>query len=605
MIKSKPRILIYLLIIYLLGLLAYFNSFNGEFVFDDRNSIVLQEKLKEVSDITGIWNANKSRFIPYFTYAINYRLDKFNPLGYHAVNFTIHLFNSFLVFFLTSIILKTPLLSKNKFPGSGFLPIYAALIFTVHPALTQAVNFISQRSALFACFFYLSALYLYICSRLLKNKKKSLIYYFLSLSALFLALVSKENTYTLPLIILFSEFFLFPDKIKNFPERILGLIPFFLLTGFVFFIIYLQGNVNPVKKIASINMLEDARITRKEYLLTQTNVIRRYLGLLIVPINQNIDYDFPIARNFTDINVLISSFIIILLIISSVILYKKNPLITYGIIFFFTTLSVESSIIPIKDVIYEHRLYLPSFGFFIAILSLLGLIKNTKIIYIFFLPILAIFILMTINRNKIWNSEYSLWKDASYKSIGKARVHYNLGVSGYRIGKTVEAKNEFIKTLELDPDYSDAYRNLGFIYEREGNSDKTLDLYINRLNIDPEDTKVRAILASFYAKKGQYNDAVKQYLRILEYDPLNSEVYNDLGIIYLIQNDKSNAVSNFAKATALSPRYENAYLNLANTYYHFGDDISAKKYYLEVLKIRPGNDQAIYNLNNINGRLAE
>ena len=564
-----------LLLIYFLGLISYFNSFSGEFLFDDINTIVKQPDLKNAANLRGMWESNKSRFIPYFSYALNYKLDQYNPSGYHLINFIIHILNAWLIFFLVQR------LSKNK-----FLPILTALFFTVHPIETQAVSYISQRSTLIAAFFYLLSLILYL--------RKNLIYYLLSLLSLVMALLSKENSFTLPIAVIFTDLF-FIRSIK-FINRILRFIPYFLVTGAVFSFIYLQGPVQPFAKVTSINMLDNVQIKRSEYLLTQTRVIVTYVRLMILPLNQNLDYDFSVSRKLLEPAVIFSTLVILSLIIIAFKLRKRKPLISYGIFIFFITLLIESSIIPIKDVLFEHRLYLPSVGFFLAVSTMLVTIKNKYFFYGLIIFILITLTVITYNRNFVWHSEYDLWKDTAGKSPNKARVHYNLGVAGYTIGKFEEAKGEFEKTILLDAKYSDAYRNLGAMLEREGKKSEALDSYEKGLAADYFNSEIRASIAALHSKSGNVEKAIDQYRIILEYDPDNAFVHNEMGMAYFMQNKKEDAISALEQSVRLDPQFEIALQNLANIYFHFGKDESAEKYYLKLLKLNPDNQQAIYSL---------
>jgi hypothetical protein len=112
---------------------------------------------------------------------------------------------------------------------------------------------------------------------------------------------------------------------------------------------------------------ETAAISRNDYLLTQFNVIVTYIRLLFLPINQNLDYDYPLAHSLFAFPTFLSFLFLVMLVIVGVWIFRKSRLISFGIFWFFITLSVESSIIPIRDVIFEHRVYLPSVGFVICL----------------------------------------------------------------------------------------------------------------------------------------------------------------------------------------------------------------------------------------------
>ena len=591
-----------LILIYFAGLIAYFNSFSGEFVFDDINTIVNSRAVKSNLSLSSLWEINHSRFIPLLTFVFNYRLNQLNPENYHFINFLIHIVNSFLVFFLFNTILKISPPGPDTSKKSSLLPFITAVIFTVHPLQTSAVSYISQRATLIVSFFYLMTLLFYLLSKSGKLKI-SIIFYFLSLAITIPALISKENGYSLPLIILVTDyFFFFRQNLKN-KIRFLKPLPFFILAGTVFYFIYLQRVGAPFEVTTGLSMTGGDRIiTRQEYLFTQIKVVPFYIYLLLLPLNLNVDYDFPISKTFFSPDVIIPFiFSLAIFVISAPILYKKRRPAIWGLIFFFITLSVESSIIPIKDVIFEHRLYLPSAGFisavvFIASAVVIQMIKKNKktgnLINLTVISIITLYIVLTVNRNKVWQSEYSLWSDTVKKSPKKARVRYNLGVASYAIGKTEEAKAEFGQAINLDPHYSDAYRNLGFIFERENNFNKAYSLYNDALSINFYNTKSRAQLAAFYINQKKYNEGILQYLKILEYDPKNAAVYNDLGIIYLIQNRQEETINSFKKAIKLDPKNEIALKNLVNSLWHFGFDDEARKYYLKLIKLNPENSQA-------------
>jgi hypothetical protein len=126
-----------------------------------------------------------------------------------------------------------------------------------------------------------------------------------------------------------------------------------------------------------VPMPQEAPITSFQYFLTQLHVIPYYIKLLFIPTNLNLDYDWPITRgiDFTTV-----AFFILLtsLIILAVFLFRKARLVSFGIVWFFVTLSVTSSFIVIFDVIFEHRLYLPSVGFAIVVAFMISKISDLR-----------------------------------------------------------------------------------------------------------------------------------------------------------------------------------------------------------------------------------
>ena len=137
--------------------------------------------------------------------------------------------------------------------------------------------------------------------------------------------------------------------------------------------------------------------------------------MLILPINQNLDYDLPISTGFFEIRTLLSFIFLLSLVATAVVLFNKHRVISFGIFWFFLTVSIESGIIPIDDLIFEHRTYLPSFGFFLILVYCVhfSLWNNYKSVAIGILVgIIGVNSILTFERNKVWESDLTLWSDA-------------------------------------------------------------------------------------------------------------------------------------------------------------------------------------------------
>jgi hypothetical protein len=112
-------------------------------------------------------------------------------------------------------------------------------------------------------------------------------------------------------------------------------------------------------------------ITPWSYLLTSFNVIWTYIRLLILPLNQNLDYDYQWSQTLFEFPTILSLTGHLIVVAACIWLYRKKKwtLIPFGAAWFYITLSPTQSFVPIKDIIFEHRVYLPSIGFFIAFIA--------------------------------------------------------------------------------------------------------------------------------------------------------------------------------------------------------------------------------------------
>jgi hypothetical protein len=369
--------LLSLLSIIILGAIVYSNTLNASWHFDDSVVITENWSLRNLrGNFNTIFSANRS--VGFFTFALNYHFNKLNVTGYHVVNILIHIVNALLVYSLVMLTLKTPAMVKSRLTSQArFLALASGLIFVSHPIQTQAVTYIAQRFASLATLFYLLSLVLFVKARLHFLQGKGFFSplhctcYLLSLFSAYLAMHTKEITFTLPVIIVLYEFCFIDSSLNAWRKRIPYLLPFILTFAIIpintLNLSFQTGGIKPLGDVIGEireQVQETPLISRGDYLLTQFNVIVTYIRLLFLPMNQNLDYDYPIARALFQFPTLISFLFLLALFVLAVYLFIKGyRLISFAIIWFFVTLSVESSIIPIRDVIYEHRVYLPSVGF--------------------------------------------------------------------------------------------------------------------------------------------------------------------------------------------------------------------------------------------------
>ena len=371
--------------------LVYSNTFYASFHFDDAQTIVENYSIRNLGNWIDIIRGQRG--IAMLSFAINYAMGGLNVIGYHIVNLVIHITNGILVYFLIFLTLNR----IDSYKGiAKKIAIYTALLFAVHPIQTQAVTYIVQRMESLASMFMLIGLLLFIKgTETSKTVSRALLYGAVAVSYL-LGFNSKEIAITLPAIIILYDYCFLSE---GNPKKLVGRWPVYgvLLVILVFLaaptftgLQETPGEValgGPVSRESASAGFDVQSITPKEYLFTQFNVLIYYLTLLFVPINQNLDYDFPVSKGLFEVPVVnqgtvlniplpppVVSLILILAIIGFALyllthhasrITHHGRLIAFFILWFFIILSPTSSFVPIIDVIFEHRLYLPSVGFFV------------------------------------------------------------------------------------------------------------------------------------------------------------------------------------------------------------------------------------------------
>lgn len=596
------RPVFHIALIVLLGVLVYSNTFQVPFVFDDESSITRNHVIKNLHDffVEGSgYSYNPRRFIGYLTIALNYHWGGADVTGYHLVNLGIHLGCALLVYALARLTLRTPFFGSRHLqaPTSGrtkvlsFMPLLAALLFAVHPVQTQAVTYVIQRLASLATLFFLLSLVLYALARLCapgSAKWKRWLLYLLSLLAATLALKTKEIAFTLPVVVVLYESLFFTMTPR---KRALMLAPVLLLLLIIPLSVIGSGH-----QMADIFTLleEKTRVQtdmpRLAYLFTQFRVIVTYLRLLVLPVNQNLDYDYPIYSSLTP-PVLLSLLLLLALFgFALYLLHRTRPappsaepclgaeesrpgrftlpesrLISFGILWFFVTLSVESSFIPIVDVIFEHRLYLPSPGAFIAFSTLAAILFGNAPPAR--LAAAAALVVLTLGaaafaRNSVWGDPVTLAADMARKSPAVARTHYNYALVLDDLGRTEEALREARTAAHLDRRDARPHNLLGSIYARTGRYDEAIAELSLAVQIYPQGAYAHMNLAHVYLSKGSIPPALEHLFAALELTPNDPDIYNAIGTTYLVAMNLKEALSYLERAVAMDPTRPDYRMNL-------------------------------------------
>jgi hypothetical protein len=392
----------------ILTIIVYWPSLSVPFYLDDRISLAENLLLKQNS-IEPIWQVYGMRFVAYFSFWLNYQVlgQSLEPsinqilLHLHTTNLVIHVFNGLLILMTVKILVKAlapELTSKQQL-------IFSWLVMTIwllHPLNTQAVTYTIQRIASLVTLFYLLALYSYVKIRFIKVNLVSVL---LLISSVVLGLLTKQNFIVLFLLLYTVELVYFPvNRNKILCATLFAL--FTLALAYPFYDAFFTNLSNLTK--------ETSAITRLEYFYTQLIVLGLYIYKFFLPFNLQLEIGVNLVKISTGLHFI--AFIAHILIIGVSLYFRKNiPLFTFGILLFYTGHAVESFIIPITDLAFEHRTYLPNIGLVLAFVSFfyylnLNLNLNLKykrlkkFIMVSTCMLIVLLSLGTYKRNTLWQS---------------------------------------------------------------------------------------------------------------------------------------------------------------------------------------------------------
>jgi tetratricopeptide (TPR) repeat protein len=410
----------------------------------------------------------QTRFIPMLSFAIDHLRGQGSITPFHLTNIFIHILATIAVYLLLLGLTNTRIGRKSlTLLTPGPFSLFVAALWALHPIQTNAVTYLVQRMASLAALFYFASLASYVWARISTSGPTKISAWLAFTIFLLSAFFSKENTATLPLAVLMIEIiFISPDLGRR---MLAGMRRHHWLTLTIVFLLILPFAATKLAAISSSYAAHGRHFNMLERLLTELRVVVFYLSLLALPLpgRLNLDHDFPISHSLLNPPVTILALLLLFfLAVAALRGHRQHPLATFGMLFFFLNLLIESSVIPL-ELVFEHRLYLPSLGFIIAVVALLDwgcrLLpvpdkKELQTIFFLGMVISACTLAITTSlRNHVWQDRLTLYQDIAHKSPLKPRVYTNLGVELARLDRDEEALTALQQAISVGKGQSEEY----------------------------------------------------------------------------------------------------------------------------------------------------
>jgi len=591
--SPKKRGWLYAFVLLLANLAAYSNSFQAGWHFDDGPSITDNQDI-HLTDLSwpSLAQAASSspggkRPVAYLSFALNYYFSGDNATSYHFFNLLLHCLNGLLVFLIVQKVLATafPDLSRQRFALLAFL---VAGLWSVNPIQTQSVTYIVQRMNLLSAFFALGS-FAYFLRWRSSGKWWHMV---LCLVGWLLAVGSKENSAMLPLVFLAYEWIFgsfAPAGLQtgsvgapagsSAEAAMLGLkhpvklhrVGIYVAAMFCFFTFALW-HYDLVRKLKTDYSRRE--FTLEQRLMTQPRVIVFHLSQLLLPLPSRLALRHEIEKSTSLLSpaTTLVSIVLLLGIGGLTVIARRGPYAFAGFwgLWFFINLLVESTILPL-ELIYEHRMYLPSVGFFAAPFCLLAKAGSESALDRWKKPIGGLIlasVALSWSRNQAWRDEVTLWSDNASKYPNSVRSLTNLGSAHIRAGQAGLAQEAFERAVEADSNYPLARANLGLALLNQGKVEDAL-----------------AVIRNF-------SEIPQPGARPLPY--FTAEVYFNFGVIYARAGMMEEAISHYLRAVNRRRDYPEALFNLGLLYTRKGNSIDASRYFREFLERWKGPNDSPY-----------
>lgn len=572
-----------LLLIALTGL-AYAQIIFIPFYLDDFSSIIQNPVVQLPVDFYQVWTHYKARFITYSAFALQLEFFGNDSTSFHLVGLGLHILVGAGIFWFVSLTNLPRILAQKS-----IIAIIPTTVFLLHPQNTQAVIYIAQQAVLWTSLFCMASLCCYMHWRKSKsNQPAKIIWLGFSILAACCALFSKQTAASLPLAILMIEWLFFGAYTRRLILMGIGC----LLLSFVYLAFIQNWQWNTLFFYIDSISRETTDIARLDYFANQTVILWHYIAQYFSLSGFRLEYDFKIAESWQIIH-WVALFAHVAVLILSVLLKRVSPMITFGVLFYYLTHLIESTFFPIRDIVFEHRAYLPNVGMSVAIIALVLLLFEMLSLQLSKVPILfkkavaltlcAVILLVltqaTQNRVGQWADPLVFYKNEITLSPKSPRA------TGAYANGLADSGN-----CPLAIGY---YNHATALYELKHKS---------ALGIQPE-MLINYIRCLRTLKV--YNKAEKWELFLLEqvFEPIRrSMILGQRGQFYLEQKDFETANKALTEALSLNDKDYAIVMNLAISRVNLGQTEVGRALLNDTLVLKPGDKMAIHLLGLLNSK---
>jgi tetratricopeptide (TPR) repeat protein len=631
--SDGPRLWVVSLLLAVAIGFVYGPALRAPFIFDDRVGIVDNISIYSLWPLVGPPShpgplnpgpdmPSSPRPLVNLSLAINYALGGDNPFGYHVFSVVLHFLTAVLLWAVVRRTLRLPYFGERFDATASWLALAVALLWALHPLVTETVIYATQRSELMMALFYLDTLY---CSlrywlssplpvmegqgegsvNLDISPTTRRIWLALAILSCLAGMASKEVMVSAPLMILLFERTFIAGSIRSALQRSWPLYVGLLLTWILLWLVVARA---PYGTAAGV----ESGVPLHHWWLTQAKVFLMYLKLALWPWPLMIHYELPYFTTLSEAWAFVLP-IALLGLGTLYLLWRNNPVGYLGTLVF--AVLAPTSLIPIRlEMAAERRMYFP----LAAIVTLLVVggyvvLRSARFRSIFKLSaswaphqspaIVGLVILLALasgvvsgKRRSVYSDEMALWQQVLEYQPNNLFAHNNLGLIHTRAGRTDEAIKVLQATLAIKPDYTYALNNLGNALSAANRLPEAVAALEKAIQLDPKYFQARNNLGLALMHMERLPEAIEQLRLALEQQPDNSSVRVNLGSALTNADRLDEAINEFRIVLAADPDNVLALNNLSIALARTGKVPEAIEQLEHVLRLEPNNSDAHTNL---------
>lgn len=582
-IFSKNNIL-WLSVLLIFTFIIYTPSFDNEYVKWDDDWMVYENP--DVVNFSGASMAHafsefyNGQYSPVCTLslAVQYAIGEGKPLTFHLFGILYHLLNIVLVFWLIQLFFK-----------NRFMAFTVATLFAVHSLQVESVTWISAQKVILYTIFFLASCISYINY----VKEKKVLFYILSMIFFALSFLAKEQAVTLAVTLVAIDFIMQRKLLDK--KVILEKIPFFIMA-------IIMGIVTIYSSRTGEFFTDENKKPFVEQIAYSSYALVQYILQMIFPFRMSAFHPYPNEGSGGFSNTLLLYFIpVILLVYLFFKSIKKNPAITFGILFFMLNIALVLQIMPLRDFITADRyVYIPAIGFFLIIAWYANhIIQKNKKYQTAVISVLAVWAMIlsvvSYQRVNVWQDSLTLFNDVVTKYPESSIGWNNRGLALSNLDRNKDAIEDYKKAIRYNPTSVFCYNNIGISYKQTGNYEMAFKSFDAAIQMRPEFAQAYFNRADAKSEVKDFTGAIADYEKFLQLKPNYPKAYVSMGITKAKAGDFQAALVDLNKAVQLQPNNFDTYLNRGVIHLNLKNYSEAVEDFNATLKYRPNFNYAFFN----------
>lgn len=538
---------------------VYLPAIAAPFVCDDSIAIVENESLRQlwplVGDVErpGPLAAKKDlptagRPLVNLSFALNYQIYGLDPRGYRAVNVLLHSLNVLLLAAIVRRTLQLPYFG-GKFAGSARLVAFGtALVWAVHPLVTETVEYVTQRTELMACFFYFGTIY----ASIRHLKERSAGWLLAAVAACWAGMASKEVVASVPILVLLYDRTIFGRTLReawhNARPLYVGLFGSWLL------LVCLAG---PGPRSASAGFHLGVPATNWWY--TQAKVLLEYLKLAVWPWPLSIHYEPPYLTSLSAAWMYVLP--VAAIAVGTLVLLWRRSAAGYVATFAFAILAPTFAVPIVTEIAAERRMYMPLAaltalavaGSFTLLCRILNAATARRALATITAALALAGAIVSNQRLDAYADELALWQDAIGHEPNNATAEYNVGTILLERDDAAAATEHFRRAIELRDNYPQAHHNLGSALSKLGRTDEATKAFERAVELEPRYALGHAKLGFTALKEGRPNEARQEFQKAIDRNPGDADANRGMAEALLQLGEPADAARYAMSAVDAAP----------------------------------------------------